>query len=124
MTLFKLLSVCVLIAGLGTGSAVWCAEDGAGKGAAKEEGHDAMPAGTTGVSEGEIVSKEKGKLIVHTKDGNLLFMAHWHGGMPKDGGGLDKEMLATLEAFKPGQRVKINWSWQERRRIEQIVALK
>jgi hypothetical protein len=123
MTMFKLLNVALLITGLGTASAAWCAEEGHAKHHTKAEGHNAMPAGTKGVSEGEIVSKEKGKLVLKTKDGNLLFMAHWRGGLPKDGGGLDQEMLATLERFKPGQRVKIDWSWQERRRIEQIAAL-
>lgn len=86
----------------------------------RKEAHDAMKTGTTGVSEGTIVSLEKGKLVLKTGDGNLLFMAHWRGGMPKDGGGLDKEMLATLEKFKAGDHVKIAWVWEERRRIEQI----
>ena len=47
-------------------------------------------------------------------------MAHWRGGMPKDGGGMDKAMLETLGKFKAGDRVKINWTWEERRRVEQI----
>lgn len=91
---------------------------------AKKEAHDAMKTGTKGTSTGTIVSLEKGKLVLKTGDGNLLFMAHWRGGMPKDGGGLDKEMLATLEKFKVGDHVKIAWVWEERRRIEQIEALK
>ncbi len=85
-----------------------------------KEGVDAMPAGTKGVTEGNIVSNEKGKLILKTKEGNIIFMAHWRGGMPKDGGGLDKAMLETLSKFKVGDQVKINWVWEERRRVEQI----
>jgi hypothetical protein len=88
-----------------------------------KEGHDAMPAGTKGVSEGTIVKLEKGKLILRTGDGDLLFAAHWRGGMPKDGGGLDQETVAALEAFKIGQKVRIAWTWSERRRIESIKAL-
>lgn len=87
---------------------------------AKKEGLDALPAGTKGVSEGTIVSKEKSKLIVHTKDGDLLFMPHWRGGMPKDGGGLDQAMVATLEGYAVGDSVRIEWIWEERRRIEAI----
>lgn len=91
---------------------------------AKKEAHDAMKTGTKGVSSGTIVSIEKGKLVLKTNDGNLLFMAHWRGGMPKDGGGLDKEMLAKLEQFKAGDQVKIAWVWEERRRIEKIEVIK
>ncbi len=47
-------------------------------------------------------------------------MPHWRGGMPKDGGGLEKEMLEKMSKFKAGDHVKINWSWEERRRVEQI----
>lgn len=88
----------------------------------KKEAHDAMAEGTKGVSEGVILSLEKGKLVLNTAEGNLLFMPHWRGGMPKDGGGFDKATLERLGAFKPGQRVRIAWTWSERRRIEEIGA--
>ena len=90
----------------------------------KKEATDAMKSGTTGVSEGVIVSSEKGKLVVHTKDGNLLFMPRWHGGAPKDGGGLDPEILARLAKFAVGDHVRIEWTWEERRRIDSITAAK
>ncbi len=98
--------------------ATMCAAEGGHE--AKKEAHDAMKTGTKGVSEGTIVSLEKGKLVLKTNDGNLLFMPHWKGGMPKDGGGLDKATLEKLEQFKAGDQVKIAWVWEERRRIEQI----
>jgi hypothetical protein len=90
----------------------------------KKEAHDAMAEGTKGVSEGVIASQEKGKLVLTTTDGNLLFMPHWRGGNPKDGGGLDKAVLEKLGSFRPGQRVRIAWTWSERRRIEEISASK
>lgn len=93
---------------------------GEAKHEAKKEAHDAMKTGTTGTSSGTIVSLEKGKLVLKTGDGNLLFMPHWKGGMPKDGGGLDKATLEKLEKFKPGDQVTIAWVWEERRRIERI----
>lgn len=89
----------------------------------RKEGADAMPAGTKGVGYGTIVSLEKGKLILRPRDpaeGDTLFMPHWRGGMPKDGGGFDKEMLRKLEVFKVGDTVRIEWVWEERRRIEAI----
>lgn len=88
--------------------------------ALKKEGMDAMAEGAKGVTAGTILSKENGKLTVQTADGNVLFMPHWRGGMPADGGGLDKEVLARLEAFKVGDKVRIEWTWSERRRIEKI----
>lgn len=90
----------------------------------KKEGHDALAEGTKGVSTGVIVSLEKGKLVLKTADGNLLFMPHWRGGNPKDGGGLDKPTLEKLGAFKVGDSVRIEWTWSERRRIEAIAQAK
>ncbi len=49
----------------------------------KKEAHDAMATGTKGVSTGTVVSNQKGKLILKTKEGNLLFMPHWRGGDTK-----------------------------------------
>lgn len=112
---------------LGTPLALSAEEGGERKEARKEvevkkEGHDAMAEGTKGVSEGTIVSLEKGKLVLATQEGNLAFTPHWTGGMPKDGGGFDKDMMRTLEGFRPGQKVSIAWTWSERRRIERITA--
>lgn len=87
-----------------------------------KEAHDAMAEGTKGISTGSIVSLEKGKLVLRTLDGDLLFMPHWRGGMPKDGGGLDKGTLEQLRQFKAGDHVRIAWTWSERRRIESISA--
>jgi RNA polymerase sigma factor (sigma-70 family) len=76
--------------------------------------------GTKGSSTGEVVSIAKGKLVLATKEGKLEFVPHWRGGMPKDGGGFDKETLAQLDTVKPGDHVTIVWIWQERRRINSI----
>ena len=114
---------CALALGL-TFTPTPSAAEGEGKGhEAKKEATDAMKTGTRGTSTGTITSIEKGKLTLDTKEGILLFMAHWKGGMPKDGGGLDKEMVERLGVFKVGDQVKIDWVWEERRRIEKIEAL-
>ena len=122
---------CALALGL-TFTPTMSAAEGEGKGhehkkegnEPKKEAHDAMKAGTRGTSAGTITSIEKGKLVLHTSDGDLLFMAHWRGGMPKDGGGMDKEMVERLSTFKVGDQVKIDWVWEERRRVEKIEAHK
>ncbi len=122
MRLPLLCTALVLCVGL---NPVLSAAEGEGKAhEPKKEAHDAMKTGTKGTSEGTIVSLEKGKLILETAEGKLLFMPHWRGGMPKDGGGMDKAMLERLGGFKVGDQVKIAWTWEERRRIEQIEASK
>lgn len=83
-----------------------------------------MPEGTKGTATGTIVSIEKGKLLLRTTEGVLLFMPHWRGGMPKDGGCLDQATLEAMGRFKAGQQVRIAWTWSERRRIETIEAVK
>jgi RNA polymerase sigma-70 factor (ECF subfamily) len=88
----------------------------------KKERHDAMAEGTKGTSTGTIVKIEKGRLLLRTTDGVLLFMPHWRGGMPKEGGGHDKATLEAMGRFKAGQQVRIAWTWSERRRIETIDA--
>lgn len=120
----RLLLCCALALGVGLSPTLMAAEGDGKEREAKKEAPDAMKTGTKGTSEGTIVSLEKGKLILQTTDGNLLFMPHWHGGNPKDGGGLDKAMLERLGGFKVGDHVKIAWTWEERRRIEQIEATK
>jgi hypothetical protein len=120
----RFLHLCCVLA-LGLPLSLTAAEGDGGKDReAKKESADAMKTGTHGTSDGTIVSLEKGKLVLATSDGNLLFMAHWRGGMPKDGGGLDKAMLERLSTFKTGDHVKIDWVWEERRRIEKIDAIK
>lgn len=86
----------------------------------RTEAHDALPAGTTGATTGTIARIDGPKLLLRTGDDVLLFMPHWRGGAPKDGGGLDPAMRKRLQEFHAGDRVTITWTWQERRRIETI----
>jgi hypothetical protein len=51
------------------------------------------------------------------------YVPHWRGGAPKDGGGLDKEMLAKLKAVPLKARVRLEWSFEERPRVEKIEVL-
>lgn len=52
------------------------------------------------------------------------YVPHWRGGNPKDGGGPDKEMVAKIKEVPLKARVRLEWSFQERPRVEKIEVLK
>lgn len=52
------------------------------------------------------------------------YVPHWRGGAPKDGGGLDKEMLKIFKDLKVGSRVRLQWEFEERARVVKIEVLK
>ncbi|MFO0930118.1 MAG: hypothetical protein U0736_24355 [Gemmataceae bacterium] len=52
------------------------------------------------------------------------YTPHWRGGLPKDGGGLDKEMLETFSKLKVGTRIRLAWEFQERPRAVKIEVLR
>lgn len=81
------------------------------------------PAEKSGVTEGVIVAKETGWIDVKAAgDAGVTerYSARWIGGMPNDGGGLDKTVLAAIAACKVGDHVRISWSYDERLRIVQM----
>ena len=75
---------------------------------------------TSGQITGILVKKDGGKITVEGEQSRLMLMPHWRGGMPKDGGGFDKEILAKLESFKQGDKVRVDWAFSEHYRIEKI----
>lgn len=52
------------------------------------------------------------------------YVPHWKGGLPKDGGGLDKDMLAQLKTVTVKSRVRIEWVFEERFRVVKLEVLK
>ena len=52
------------------------------------------------------------------------YVPHWRGGNPADGGGLDKKMLAEIKAVPVKSRVRLEWTFEERPRVEKIEVLK
>lgn len=52
------------------------------------------------------------------------YVPHWKGGLPKDGGGPDKEMVAEIKKVPLKSRVELKWSFEERPRVEKITILK
>ena len=52
------------------------------------------------------------------------YTANWKGGQPKDGGGPDKEIVAKIKETPLKARVRLEWSFHERPRVEKIEVLK
>lgn len=52
------------------------------------------------------------------------YVPHWSGGLPKDGGGLDKAMIAEIKKVPLKSRVELKWAFEERPRVEAIKILK
>jgi hypothetical protein len=52
------------------------------------------------------------------------YVPHWRGGAPADGGGLDKEMVGKIKETPVNSRVRLEWSFEERPRVEKIEILK
>ena len=88
---------------------------------AKEEGGGKE--GDKGSITGELIKKDGGKITVKGAKETLTLVPYWRGGMPKDGGGFDKEMVAKLKTFEPGDHVKVEWTFQEHHRIDSITKL-
>jgi len=45
------------------------------------------------------------------------YTPRWIGGMPRDGGGLDKGMIQVIAGVKTGDKVKLEWAYEERMRV-------
>ncbi|MBM4095265.1 MAG: hypothetical protein FJ261_00650 [Planctomycetes bacterium] len=52
------------------------------------------------------------------------YVPHWRGGNPNMGGGPDKAMEAELKKVPLKSRVRLEWSFEERPRVEKIEVLK
>src|SRR5438552_6074137 len=52
------------------------------------------------------------------------YTPHWRGGNPNAGGGPDKEVVAKIKETPVHSRVRIEWVFEERPRVEKIEVLK
>jgi len=52
------------------------------------------------------------------------YVPHWKGGAPAAGGGPDKAMIAELKKVSVKDRVRLEWVFEERPRVEKIEVLK
>jgi RNA polymerase sigma-70 factor (ECF subfamily) len=70
------------------------------------------------------VNADKGAFAVVGADGKRMrFIPQWKGGMPKDGGGFDKDILAKIRALKQGDKVSVDWLFEEHLRALAITVL-
>ena len=90
---------------------------------AKEGEKDALRGGTV---TGKIT--DKGDRFIEVKaDGEekaRKYVPHWRGSNPGAGGGFDKEMVAKIKEAPLHSRVRVEWVFDERPRVEKIEVLK
>ncbi len=85
----------------------------------KEEGRKGTVTGTvTAKGDNWIEVKADGE------EKGRRYVPHWKGGQPSAGGGLDKEMLKIIKETPLKSRVLLDWSFEERPRVEKITVLK
>ncbi|MCS7020625.1 MAG: hypothetical protein NZ703_04080 [Gemmataceae bacterium] len=52
------------------------------------------------------------------------YVPHWRGGLPDQGGGFDKAMLAQIRITPVGSVVRLEWEFEERPRVVKLEVLK
>jgi hypothetical protein len=84
--------------------------------------------GKKGTVTGVVMAKADNSTWIEVKaDGEekpRRYMTNWKGGQPKDGGGPDKEVVAKIKETPLKARVRLEWSFHERPRVETIEVLK
>ena len=48
------------------------------------------------------------------------YLPRWVGGSPREGGGLDRRMIRKLREIGLGDRVRLRWVFEDRRRVVEI----
>jgi hypothetical protein len=76
--------------------------------------------GDKGTYAGTVSEKEANWIRVKKDTGSEKFVPKWIGGMPKDGGGFDKEMVAKIKELKAGDKVEVKWEFSEHLRAVEI----
>lgn len=81
----------------------------------------------TGTFTGLVVEKAKDGTAVVLKADNgqrVPFRVKWIGGAPKDGGHVDKDMVAAINKLRNGDRVEVQWvATEEGKRINALKVL-
>jgi hypothetical protein len=95
----------------------------------KKEGDKKDKAGPkSGKVIGTLVGIGKEKKAIEVKaDGEekaRIYVPHWVGGAPAQGGGPDKKMVAIISKLKVGSRVEVEWEYEERLRVVAVKVLK
>jgi hypothetical protein len=79
----------------------------------------------TGTATGLLTAKGEGWIMVRADGANesSKLMPRWVGGTPQQGGGLDKQMLATFRELKVGSRIEVKWLLDEHLRALSVKVL-
>jgi hypothetical protein len=91
----------------------------------KKDVHHKAEEGRKGTVTGVVTAKGENWIEVKA-DGEekaRRYVPHWRGGAPADGGGPDKEMVARIKEIPLESRVKLDWKFEERPRVEKIHVL-
>lgn len=79
---------------------------------------DVPPTGErSGVDVGVImeVMPMRGAFVLKSDQGHIrTYTPQWRGGLPKEGGGLDPEIVQGVRQLKVDDRVALRWEWKER----------
>jgi hypothetical protein len=79
----------------------------------------------TGVTEGVLTAKGEAWIAVRADNAeeSTKLVPCWVGGLPRNGGGLDKRMLALFQQLVIGSRLKVAWVQSERLCVTKIQVL-
>ena len=76
--------------------------------------------GDDGRLEGRVLRVGRTWVDVLVRDRQVRLSPHWRGGNPRDGGGLDPDILRQIRDLEPGDQVTIEWEYSERYRAVAI----
>jgi len=80
-----------------------------------------IPASKSGTLKGTVVDKGPSWIDIQPTGGPTeRYSPEWKGGMPADGGGLDKNTIAAIAKTKVGDKVTVKWVYEMRRRVTDI----
>lgn len=79
---------------------------------------------TSGTLVGTLTGKGDAWIEIKT-DGEKpwRYVPNWIGGAPKNGGGWDKSMVQTINNLKVGARIRVEWRYEQRRRLVKVAVL-
>jgi len=77
-----------------------------------------------GTVAGVVTAKGRAWVEIRSASGKAArYIPRWLGGMPRDGGGPEKAMLAKIAALKAGQRVSVRWQVDRHLRVLELTPL-
>jgi hypothetical protein len=87
---------------------------------------DKKPDEKSGTVAGVVTAKGEGFLEVKGdgEEKGRRYVPEWKGGAPAQGGGLDKDMLKLIKEVKVGDRVRLEWKFDERARVVKLEVIK